>query len=139
MPAEPVDAWPNKALTFFRDTISPWPANCNLGVNSTGCTARSLHDRPNWGGQRWKENSREIRNRYPDHRSGHDGVAGQAAASDLYEERLARAQERLILTAPIAEIEISLWYDHRIDITEAQKELRADLSRASDLYNLRDA
>ena len=66
-------------------------------------------------------------------------AAGQAAVSDLYEERLARAEERLILTAPIAGIENSLWYDYRIDITEAQKELRADLGRASDLEDLRDA
>ncbi|ASJ90661.1 hypothetical protein CBR61_06795 [Porphyrobacter sp. CACIAM 03H1] len=66
-------------------------------------------------------------------------TAGQAAGSDLYEERLARAEERMILTAPIAGIENSLWYDYRIDITEAQKELRADLGRASDLEDLRDA
>ena len=66
-------------------------------------------------------------------------AAGHAAVSDLYEERLARAEERMILTAPIAGIENSLWYDYRIDITEAQKELRADLGRASDLEDLRDA
>ncbi len=66
-------------------------------------------------------------------------AAGHAAVSDLYEERLARAEEGLILAAPIAGIENSLWYDYRIDITEAQKELRADLGRASDLEDLRDA
>lgn len=65
--------------------------------------------------------------------------AGHAAVSELYEERLARAEERMILTAPIAGIENSLWYDYRIDITEAQKELRADLGQASDLEDLRDA
>lgn len=66
-------------------------------------------------------------------------AAGHAAASDLYEERLARAEEHLILAAPIAGIENSLWYDYRIDITEAQKELRSDLNRASDIEDLRDA
>lgn len=66
-------------------------------------------------------------------------TAGQAAVADLYEERLAREEERLILTAPIAGIQNSLWFDYRIDITEAQKELSADLRRASDIEDLRDA
>lgn len=66
-------------------------------------------------------------------------ATGHAAVSDLYEERLARTEERQILTSPIAGIENSLWYNYRIDITEAQKELRADLNRASDLEDLRDA
>ena len=66
-------------------------------------------------------------------------TAGQAAVADLYEERIAREEERLILTAPIAGIQNSLWFDYRIDITEAQKELSADLRRASDIEDLRDA
>jgi hypothetical protein len=66
-------------------------------------------------------------------------AAASAAAIDLVEERLARAEERLIISAPIAGIENSLWFDYRIDITEAQKELSADLRRASDLEDRRDA
>ncbi len=61
------------------------------------------------------------------------------AVGDLHEERLAREEERQILTAPIAGIQNSLWFDYRIDITEAQKELSADLRGASDLEDLRDA
>lgn len=67
------------------------------------------------------------------------GTAAQAVVGDLHEERLARAEERLILNAPIAGIENRLWFDYRIDITEAQKELRADLGDASDIEDLRDA
>lgn len=66
-------------------------------------------------------------------------AAGHAAVSDLYEERLARDEERRIITSPIAGIQNSLWFDYRIDITEAQKELSADLRRASDIEDLRDA
>jgi len=66
-------------------------------------------------------------------------ATASAAAIDLVEERLARAEERLIISAPIAGIENSLWFDYRIDITEAQKELSADLRRASDLEDRRDA
>ncbi len=40
---------------------------------------------------------------------------------------------------PIAGIENGLWFDYRIDVTEAQKELSADLRRASDIEDLRDA
>ena len=57
----------------------------------------------------------------------------------LYEESYARGEERLIINAPIAGIENRFWFDYRIDITEAQKELRSDLSRASDLEDMRDA
>lgn len=66
-------------------------------------------------------------------------TTAQAAISDLFEERLAREEERRILAAPIAGIENSLWFDYRIDITEAQKELRTDLGNASDIEDLRDA
>jgi hypothetical protein len=62
-----------------------------------------------------------------------------AAIADLVEERLAQAEERQIINAPIAGIENALWFDYRIDITEAQKELRADLSNASDIEDQRDA
>lgn len=67
-------------------------------------------------------------------------AAGAAAAVPMmYEERLARAEEARIITSPIAGIENSLWFDYRIDVTEAQKELSSDLRRASDLEDLRDA
>ena len=66
-------------------------------------------------------------------------AAAGAAITDLHEERLAREEERLIINAPIAGIENHLWFDYRIDITEAQKELRSDLDRASDIEDLRDA
>lgn len=61
------------------------------------------------------------------------------AAAVLYEETLAREEEQRILTHPIAGIENSLWFDYRIDVTEAQKELSSDLRRASDVEDLRDA
>ncbi len=65
--------------------------------------------------------------------------AGQAAISGLIEERVAREEEQLIVNTPIAGLENTLWFDYRIDITEAQKELRSDLDRASDIEDLRDA
>ena len=63
----------------------------------------------------------------------------QAAIPMLYEEQLARQEEKLIIASPIAGIENSLWFDYRIDVTEAQKELASDLRRASDLEDRRDA
>jgi hypothetical protein len=65
--------------------------------------------------------------------------AAAAALPPLYEELVARQEERLIITSPIAGIQNQLWFDYRIDITEAQKELSADLRRASDLEDRRDA
>lgn len=65
--------------------------------------------------------------------------AAQATMPILQEETIARNEERLILAAPIAGIENSLWFDYLIDITEAQKELKSDLRDASDLEDLRDA
>ena len=62
-----------------------------------------------------------------------------AAVPVLYEEQLARAEEALIITSPIAGIENSLWFDYRIDVTDAQKELTSDLRRASDTEDRRDA
>ena len=66
-------------------------------------------------------------------------ASGHAAVPMLDEEAYARAQEQRIIDTPIAGIENSLWFDYRIDITEAQKELRSDLRRASDLEDVRDA
>lgn len=62
-----------------------------------------------------------------------------AAVPMLHEEQLARAEEALIITSPIAGIENRFWFDYRIDVAEAQKELTSDLRRASDLEDQRDA
>ena len=66
-------------------------------------------------------------------------ATSHAAAPMLYEEHIARVEERQIINAPIAGIENRFWFDYRIDITEAQKELRSDLNRADDVEDLRDA
>jgi hypothetical protein len=66
-------------------------------------------------------------------------TAATAAMPILYEEAHAREEEQLIIIAPIAGIENNLWFDYRIDVTEAQKELTSDLRRASDTEDLRDA
>jgi hypothetical protein len=66
-------------------------------------------------------------------------ATAQAAVTGLIEERAAREEEKLIFTAPIAGIENRLWFDYRLDVIEAQKELRSDLNRASDIEDLRDA
>lgn len=65
--------------------------------------------------------------------------AAALAAPILVEESLARAEEQRIISAPIAGITNSLWFDYRIDVLEAQKELKSDLRRASDTEDLRDA
>lgn len=67
------------------------------------------------------------------------GVATQAAVPMLHEEAFAHEQEKLIITAPIAGIHNSLWFDYRIDVTEAQKELSRDLRKASDIEDQREA
>ncbi|WP_284126061.1 hypothetical protein [Parerythrobacter aestuarii] len=67
------------------------------------------------------------------------GTAAQAALPMLYEEAAAREEEKLIINYPIAGIENARWFDYRIDITEAQKELKSDLRKASDTEDLRDA
>lgn len=66
------------------------------------------------------------------------GATAQATEM-LYEESLAREEEQMILTHPIAGIENHLWFDYRIDITEAQKELASDLRHADDVEDRRDA
>lgn len=68
------------------------------------------------------------------------GLGSAAAALPmLYEEQMARAEEQLIFARPIAGIENSLWFDYRINVTEAQKELSSDLGDVSDLEDRRDA
>ena len=66
-------------------------------------------------------------------------ATANAAVSDLVEEKAAREEERQIINVPIAGIENRLWFEYRIDITEAQMELRADLNRATDIEDKRDA
>ena len=66
-------------------------------------------------------------------------TAAVAAIPMLHEEHMARIEESRIITMPIAGIENRLWFDYRINITEAEKELGSDLRRASDLEDRRDA
>ena len=66
-------------------------------------------------------------------------ASAQASIPMLQAEAMARAEEKLIINTPIAGIENKFWFDYRIDITEAQKELRSDLNRASDLEDVSDA
>ena len=66
-------------------------------------------------------------------------VASQAAVPLLHEEAFARQEEKLIITSPIAGIQNRLWFDYRIDVTEAQKELASDLRHATDIEDRRDA
>jgi hypothetical protein len=65
--------------------------------------------------------------------------AATAAVQTLYEETLAREEEKLILASPIAGIKNSRWFDYRADVNEAQKELHSDLRGASDIEDRRDA
>ena len=62
-----------------------------------------------------------------------------AAVQILYEEQMARDEEKLILAAPIAGIKNSRWFDYRGNVNEAQKELHSDLRGASDVEDRRDA
>ncbi|MAF63261.1 MAG: hypothetical protein CL680_17620 [Blastomonas sp.] len=66
-------------------------------------------------------------------------TAAAAAIPMLHEERVARLEESRIITLPIAGIENRLWFDYRINVTEAQKELGSDLRRATDIEDRRDA
>jgi len=65
--------------------------------------------------------------------------AAHAALPMLTEEAYAHGEEERIITSPIAGIENSLWFDYRINVTEAHKELSSDLRRASDFEDERDA
>ncbi|MES2699573.1 MAG: hypothetical protein V4647_08185 [Pseudomonadota bacterium] len=67
-------------------------------------------------------------------------LANAANAVDmLHEETVARAEEQQILARPIAGIENRLWFNYRINVTEAQKELSSNLRHSSDIEDLRDA
>lgn len=69
------------------------------------------------------------------------GFAGAAMAAIpmLHEEQIARLEESRIIAIPIAGIENRLWFDYRINVTEAQKELGSDLRGATDIEDRRDA
>lgn len=66
-------------------------------------------------------------------------AAATTAVPMLQEEQVARTEEARIITLPIAGIENRLWFDYRINVTEAQKELGSDLRRATDIEDRRDA
>lgn len=66
-------------------------------------------------------------------------TSAAGAVDALHEESVARAEEEQILASPIAGIENGLWFDYRINVTEAQKELTSDLLHASDIEDRRDA
>lgn len=57
----------------------------------------------------------------------------------LYEESLARQEEQRIIAHPIAGIENHFWFDYRVNVVEAKKELNNDLGGVSDSEDLRDA
>jgi hypothetical protein len=67
--------------------------------------------------------------------------AGAAIAAQpmLYEESIARHEEKLIIASPIGGVENSKWFDYRSNVGEAQKELASDLRRSTDLEDTRDA
>lgn len=69
------------------------------------------------------------------------GLASVAAVAVpmLHEEQMARQEESRIIVMPIAGLENRLWFDYRINVTEARKELGSDLRRATDIEDRRDA
>jgi hypothetical protein len=67
------------------------------------------------------------------------GGTAQAAMPILYEETYANHEEARIIQFPIAGIHNSLWYDYRIGVNEAQKELASDLRHSDDIEDRRDA
>lgn len=66
-------------------------------------------------------------------------TTGAIAATTLYEEQAARAEERQIIQSPIGGVRNSRWYDYRTNVGEAQKELATDLRKSSDTEDFRDA
>lgn len=65
--------------------------------------------------------------------------AAQAALPVLYEEALAREEEKLIFTSPIAGIENNLWFEYRIEVIDAQKDFSGELRDADDVGDRREA
>lgn len=58
------------------------------------------------------------------------GFGASAATPQSYEEARAHIEEARIIASPIAGVRNSLWFDYRINVTEAQKELATDLRNA---------
>jgi len=72
------------------------------------------------------------------------GVATAATAAvntniRTTEERMAHEEEGRIIERPIGGFENRFWFDYRINLTEARKELASDLRGASDTEDLLDA
>lgn len=61
------------------------------------------------------------------------------ALPQLYEQRMAQAEEARVITSPIAGIRNARWFDYRSDVGEAKMELTSDLRRATDMEDRRDA
>lgn len=70
---------------------------------------------------------------------GVTGAGAIAALPTLYEEQIARAEERMIIQQPIAGLQNRFWFNYRANVGEAQKELASDLRHVSDTEDLRDA
>lgn len=66
-------------------------------------------------------------------------VPATTAFSGMYEARVAAAEEDHIITAPIGGIENSHWFNYRINVVEAQKELVSDLRHADKVKDQRNA
>ena len=71
--------------------------------------------------------------------AGFASTAQAAVEAVPFEQVRAKAEERLIIVSPIAGIENSLWFDYRINVIEAKKELASDLRGSSDSEDLRDS
>jgi hypothetical protein len=56
-----------------------------------------------------------------------------------YEEGLAHEEEARVLTQPIAGVENKWWFNYRVNLVEAQKELSRDLQHANKAKSERGA
>ncbi|AUW57653.1 hypothetical protein C1T17_05585 [Sphingobium sp. SCG-1] len=65
--------------------------------------------------------------------------AAHAQRAVSYEEELARREQGVILTHPLAGRDNNLWHDYQTDVAEARQELRKDLDDVSDSEDRRDA
>ncbi len=68
-------------------------------------------------------------------------IAASASATlpMLFEEQVAHAEEARILRAPIDGIQNHFWFDYRVNVVEAQKELASDLRHARSIRKQRHA
>ncbi len=66
-------------------------------------------------------------------------VAATAVQPMMYEQKVARHEESLVIQNPIGGVQNSKWYDYRINVNESRKELASDLRHASDIEDRRDA